>query len=277
MLSLKASFTEISASFAILGFFFGWIIGLFDATIYGMYEGRLGWPKFAKDRAQKAQERQVARLQQKAARSKGVDKTAFEEAWYRLRNFPLNEAAAPHAESPTRLGNLLKAYEQYSLSRYGMDGVFYWYRIRMLVTSEESREMDNAAGEADAIIYMSFALLLGAILYVSNGIAGFSLHMSLEAAPSGVGIGTEPVNWLGLSIVLLALSYGTYRLGLPLHRAYGEFYKSMFDLGRSRLIERLKLDLSTVDTEKQYWEDLFYWLWYLQEKTGPGRPPSTAV
>ena len=39
------------------------------------------------------------------------------------------QAGEPAAEWPTRLGNAIAAFEQYSDNRYGLDAIFYWPRI----------------------------------------------------------------------------------------------------------------------------------------------------
>src|SRR5207245_348216 len=97
----------------------------------------------------------------------------------------------------------------------------YWYRLRMLLTADESKEMDNSAAEADAVIYASFALVLAAVWYFALALTRFFWPYLSGGTPVPPEISPEAVVGIALSGVLVVLAYPVYRLALPLHRAYG--------------------------------------------------------
>jgi flagellar biosynthesis regulator FlaF len=63
-----------------------------------------------------------------------------------------------------RLGNLITAFESYSNTRYGIDGVFYWNRIWLKLEKDVRDDIDNHQAMADSTVYASFILFINALL-----------------------------------------------------------------------------------------------------------------
>ena len=68
---------------------------------------------------------------------------AYDELWSEIRQFPADEHDHYIATRPTKMGNILASYEDYPDSRYGMDSVFYWHRLWLIVDKDTREEIDR--------------------------------------------------------------------------------------------------------------------------------------
>jgi hypothetical protein len=243
--------------------FSGWALLVLDMPIYMLFEGRRFWlpslrkwmVKSEKERLEKLLARtSLAKLESIEAREDSLeDKTGQErellqeqiecderdyiEGNFDIRNFALNSQGEYQAKFPTRLGNLIYAYEDYSSRVYGMDTMFYWPRIWLKLPKETQEEIDNRQAITDSTVYVSFACLVGAVLWfiygsleIANGLiiwfrgsAVFSTnHTLFEHLPAWW------FSWV-VGAVFLLLGFFVYRLSLRLHAQFGEVFKAVFD------------------------------------------------
>ena len=160
--------------------------------------------------------------------------------------FPLKQKRKDletEAVLPTKMGNILWSYENYSESRYGIEAIFYWPRLWLSLDKETRNEVNTAGAEADCITYISFVLFCTSILNILISLLDYFNIPTLV-----VGLIGNPVNsltlgevaltpslFLGVGIIGLALSWLSYRLSLSFHLRYGSFFQSLFDLHRDRL------------------------------------------
>lgn len=275
----KTSFPEAVAFLILMAFFLGILLSFLDRGIYIFYEGRKFWPKWMRKRLIRRFQRKVDVLVLRAEKYKDSDPKVYDEIWYYLRGFPIkrNKASESHGMPrvvfPSRMGNLLESYEQYSLNRYGMDGVFYWYRLRLLLDKDARKEINAASAEADAVVYSSFGFLLSSFLYLVLGVSQLLIDLSVSSIWRPFGIEYNPYAWLSMGVMLLGFAYITYRLSIPLHRSYGEYFKSMFDIGRKKLKAEMITNMPEVESESEYWENLYYMLTYLQPPRSSDKGP----
>ena len=139
----------------------GWIFVIFDMPIYMAFEGRRYWPKPLWNYFKRLEER---RLRKVIRDSQSPDVTTYLEASVELRRFPMEEDGNYCVKFPTRIGNLIAAYEMYSERSYGMDSIFYWYRIWLTLDKEVREEIDNQQALADSTIYVITALNICGLL-----------------------------------------------------------------------------------------------------------------
>ena len=263
---------EFGAAFLLVSIFFGWLMSLLDYPIYMVFEGRLLWPRWLSRRLESRFQPRIDALLGEAEKSRKTNSRITGENYWRLRGFPLVERGRFEARAPTRLGNLLQSFELYPLSRYGMDSVFYWPRLKSVLKPEVREDLNTSAAEASALVYLAFSLVISAAIY--DSVALLQLVASLLALPAVLpGIEINPGKWALAGILLLFASYGSYLASLHLHRTYGELFKSAFDVSRSELKEKIGLD-STSGLEPEIWKQAFYRLQYLQ-KYAPKPPPPT--
>jgi ribosomal protein S27E len=216
--------------------FWGILIYALDDTIYQIFEGRKLWPKFLYDRGIKNEtafiNKCVAENNKLEAENK-VGSDEYGELWYRLRVFPQDERSKYIAKCPTRLGNIIQGYELYSQSRYGIDAIFYGYRIWLTLDKNVKEKIDIESARADFAVYSSFLFYVSFLLHLL--FCGFKLlqqilKLDLFSLPSW------PVLLL-LADVSLILGILFYMLSCPLHRFYGEYFKSLFDLHKNTVLE----------------------------------------
>ena len=144
-------------------------------------------------------------------------------------NFPLNKVTGKsEAKFPTRLGNLITAYETYPRVSYGLDAIFYWPRLWTALDKDLREEIDNQQAIADSSIYTSFALWISAFvcLFYAGVRVAFRFHFPGVPKPFGL---------LLLVIAVALAAFSTYRISLFAHAQFGELFKAVFDQHRKKL------------------------------------------
>jgi hypothetical protein len=209
--------------------FFGWFVSLCDMPIYMLYEGRRFWPDRLLRWGLRREERRLRHLEEVAERARRADdQRRFVEASVEMSRFPLDRNGEPYAAMPTRLGNLIHEYETYPRQKYGLDSVFFFYRLWVAIDDDLREELDSKQAAVDGSLYLSFCLLLTALSFL-----GYALLQLFSGAV---------VPWVGpwwfsllLALAAMACSALVYRLSLQAHAQYGEFYKALFDQHRTKL------------------------------------------
>jgi hypothetical protein len=215
--------------------FFGWLFVVLDMPLYMIFEGRRYWPAWLWRVFVEREQRRLRRLEADIQRYRATDRNRYVEASVELRYFPINKEDRFEAAFPTRLGNLLAAYEGYSLRVYGMDSVFYWYRIWLVLDDDLRQEIDGQQALADSTLYSAAALYISAglcALYALLRSAGF-LWISHLPDPRLLAV---------FALLLLLAGYALYRSSLHLHAQFGEIFKSVFDMCRDKVSVDWALD-----------------------------------
>ncbi len=238
-------------------FLLGTVISTLNGQIYKIYEGRILWPEGLFDGWKKRQQKRIDGLKQKADKAHQEGKMPqYNECWYRLRVYPLNDKGDPEATHPTLIGNLLAAYEDYPNSRYGMDSVFYWPRLWLQVDKDKKEEIDGAWSVADGFLSLSAVSYLLGVGWIAaaliNVVMPGVLHPVRDSAGTTALLG---VGWL-------ASGYVFYRWSLPFHERNGETFKALFDLYRDKVTAMTRVG----PREKETWEGTWTYLQYLGVK-----------
>jgi hypothetical protein len=155
------------------------------------------------------------------------------------------------------MGNILEAYEEYPKRKYGMDSVFYWYRIWLFITEEVRKCVDQIWANADCLLYLSFVSLLGALLFIILSLVK-ALFMILSSA--GVAFMSLSISFGVLIVGTLILLFAVwifYRLSLPSHKINGEYFKSIFDLYRGE-ITKIQLEGEPAEEQEKWYRTWLY-------------------
>lgn len=139
--------------------------------------------------------------------------------------FPTEEEAV----LPTRLGNILRSFEDYPERQYGMEAITLWPRLVSRVDERFAVQIDDAKSSLDFMLNSS--LLCGLLAFLFGAVR---LHY-----PVGL---VEPSAWLPALLVFGVLLGGSillYVLSLPRASAWGNVVKSAFDLYRQDLLKGL--------------------------------------
>jgi len=215
----------------------GWLVVVCDMHIYMLFEGRRYWP----DRIRQALiRRQRVRLEKlRNVQSNNNDRRRFLEAAVEIGQYPVDDGGDPYVSLPTRLGNIIDGFETYPSVKYGLDAVFYWFRLWVVLDKDLREEIDTAQAIVDSTVYISFTLYIAAILALIY--AGFKCLIkaqwyikSLLPTLAMLYVPTPSV-LCGAAAGCIIISGLIYRLSLPAHAQFGELFKSIFDQYRSKL------------------------------------------
>lgn len=230
LLAREGGITSLEYLFILEMLLFGWLFVLLDMHIYMVFEGRRYWPKFAWEFFLGRERERLKRLEDDEERYSGAgDLRRSREASVEARRFPLDEATgASVAQFPTRLGNLLTAYEEYSKRIYGMYQGFYWPRIWVKLDKDLREEIDSMQALADSALYTVAAL------YVSGAFSAAYLIFYLSGATFVKFLPLPLLCWL-LPPVCFVMGYVLYRVSLHTHAQFGETFKAVFDQFRQEV------------------------------------------
>jgi hypothetical protein len=142
-------------------------------------------------------------------------------AWLYERRYPYQESAL----MPTRLGNTIRAFEEYSRSRWGLDGIVFWPHVVAILPPEEQQLHDDARGD--------FAFFRNASL--GSFVAAWVMLADLLA--------NHPhPNWLAWIYALpFVLVYAFYVGSAGAAERWGMQVRASFDLHRFDLYDKLGL------------------------------------
>ncbi len=143
---------------------------------------------------------------------------------------------------PTTVGNILRAAEEYSRERYGLEAVTVWPRLWVLLSDELKQELILARAQLNrAVQVMAWGILfpIWAIFAAWN----FIMLFALVIAPIMVIVG--------------------YYQAIQSATTYGDFIRTAFDLHRFKLYEALKWPRpedteSEIDVGESLTQYLFY-------------------
>ncbi|MCP4698372.1 MAG: hypothetical protein GY862_16190 [Gammaproteobacteria bacterium] len=220
----------------------GWLFVVLDMQIYMAFEGRRYWFPLFRRLSVWLELRRLKSLLRDLENPRHAREASVE-----LRRFPMNAAGEFYVPCPTRIGNLITAYEDYPQRVYGMDGVFYWYRLWLLLDNDLREELDNQQALADSTLYTAVALKICGLAMLGYGLA---VYLDLDWQRSSLP--DAPVLLFFAGAAFLA-SYLLYRLSLHLHAAYGESFKALFDVHRDKLDPQVDAAVAGVaEREKDY-------------------------
>lgn len=254
----------------------GWLFTILDMNIYMLAEGRRYWPQWLRNIFLNAEKNRLQKLLQEYDKAKKDNHVKYVELSAELRKFPLNEEGDEFVIYPTRIGNLIIAYENYPLRVYGMDSIFYWYRIWLAIDENLRESIDNQQAIADSSLYTTVALYISSLCMV---IYFISLMLPIET----IRYLPEAPIILFASLASAVCGYAIYRLSLHLHSTCGELYKSMFDIYRDKVpvgeIVKKVTDLTNNHENKSYEKYKIAWRYLHNDriKTTEGVQSATKI
>ena len=148
---------------------------------------------------------------------------------------------------PTRLGNVVRAFEFYSDREYGIDSVEIWPRLVAVVPAPYASSIDETKSTFDFMLNCSFlsAVLATVVFFVG------AIYPSLV-------LSTGAFYWLIKVALLICLSYFFYQLSINRAEAWGRLVKAAIDLYRWELLKQLgyKQQFLTRDEERKHWREV---------------------
>ena len=154
----------------------------------------------------------------------------------RFYHFPVRKADV----MPTRLGNVLRAAEDYpgDDERYGMDAVFYWPRLYLILPSDARSLADSYRSGLDRMILLA------------------SLATAFPVAALVV-LALAHTSWLAWAVALVVSVFAGaagYGGAVSAAVAFGDVLRSCFDNYRRTLLTQLGMTPpSSLEAERKLW------------------------
>jgi hypothetical protein len=218
-----------------LGLLIASVVGAFilealTSPIVRFYEG-YNWPRWLFDWGRDGQ---LKRWDSIFGELSAGDLTRYAEFYFR---FPQRREKV----LSTRLGNLLRAAEDYAMEMYFIDSIIWWPRLATLLP-------DPFSARIDAAITPVYALLNLATLSIAVALAG---GVSLLIVGSNYGL------FLGTFLGGLLLARLCYYAALSPAGGYGNLVRVAFDFYRGEILKQMRIELPPDRTsERMLWEHL---------------------
>lgn len=154
---------------------------------------------------------------------------------------------------PTRLGNVIRSFENYPKRQYGIDAITLWTRLIAKVDKDYAAAIGDAKTSFDFMVNCS---MLSAVLSLALLITGL-LDPTLFY-PTMWASGRIWLLWLVEILVFAASAYLFYLGSLGRAGAWGALVKGAFDLYRWDLLKQLGYTRmpSTMVEERALWDDI---------------------
>ncbi len=170
---------------------------------------------------------------------------------------------------PTRLGNVIRAFEHYPVSQYKMESITVWPRLIAKIDPVYATSIDDSKTAFDFMLNSS---VLCALLAVLNLFVGVWF---------GIPTGSPwlVVRWVLQLIAFAGLAYFLYLASIGRARAWGNMVKGAYDLYRWDLLKQLGYDHrpDTKEGERELWSQISNQMLYGDSDSGPWAPSYSKV
>lgn len=221
---------------------FAYLLQAFTRPLVRLYEGY--WPPWLRRWGLKRVEIRWQRWRKERAEAAKND-----PSWYAALQDRLYHEYPSQAKRllPTRLGNVLRSAEDYPVTTYGMDSVFWWPRLMPLLPEAVQQGIEDALTPLLALL--NLATLMGLVA------VGGAIYLWRNQA--GGWQGSVAVLIVGLLLARL------FYLGAAAQaRGYGQQIRAAIDLYRFELLTALHQSLpASTQEERALWSQLAAWLY----------------
>lgn len=145
---------------------------------------------------------------------------------------------------PTRLGNIIRAFETYPEMQYGMGGVTLWPALTGVLDDMTRGQIEEARTAFGFTVNSTVICAIGALYG-----AGLSLYLVVNGLTDAVEM------TLSATFVFLLLTVLAYRATVPTAAAWGEYVKRAFDTFREPLLKKYGINRLPNDIyeERRLW------------------------
>ncbi|HMD96875.1 MAG TPA: hypothetical protein VKM93_06025 [Terriglobia bacterium] len=163
---------------------------------------------------------------------------------------------------PTRLGNVIRCFERYTSTAYGIDSIVLWPRLIAKIEPGFAGAIDDAKSSFDFTLNCSFLSVLTGLFVVAVGLSRQSPVLSPASAP-----------WLWRAAIFFVLSWTFYKVSIGRAKAWGDTVRAAFDLYRLDLLKGLgyKQQPASYYEERALWQQISAQLLYPDSRDFPLR------
>lgn len=170
------------------------------------------------------------------------------------KNYPPD----PEQVLPTSFGNILRAAETYSGTRYGIDGVEFWPRLLQVIPPRYQSAIDNVRNQLSFLVNMT---ILGLLFFILCLLAIFYSFISRAFDPlqtqTFLVILGENIRYLLAGLVALICLFFFQKASIFSVGSFGIMIRSSYDLFRIDLLKQFHLTMpATSILEYKTWKNL---------------------
>jgi uncharacterized repeat protein (TIGR01451 family) len=156
---------------------------------------------------------------------------------------------------PTRLGNVIRSFEEYPERQYSIGAITLWPRLIAKIDKEYAVIMDDSKTSFDFMLNLSLLSAITGLVIIVGGLARFPPSNLFSVAGSMSPRWTIAI-WVVTLCGFFLLSYVAYLGAISAAGAWGAKVKSAFDLYRNELLKQLGYDRlpPTLKEERDLWD-----------------------
>lgn len=250
------NFTSMLTIIAVISFALGYLLMIMNWLVVRIFEGHC-LPMLISNILMSIQERRQVRFARRVRDNRHeLEEVAegtelFQQCWrhyIELKN-EYHELFPPEARNtlPTRLGNVYRAFEDYSFKRYGIDSLFFWERLAKVIPEDYAGKVEELN---NTVVFLLSSSLLSFI------VTGELIILSI-------------VNWefsrtrFLLSLLCLFFGYSFYHMAVPTAQILGRHIRTCYDLFRLDLLDELNVERPKTfggQEEKALWRSVHEFL-----------------
>jgi hypothetical protein len=161
---------------------------------------------------------------------------------------------------PTQLGNVLRAAEDYAETTYGMNIVFWWPRLWLILPEAIQKQIDDSLVPIIALLNLTTQIGIVSLFgcgYLCVQYTGPWKFWAFLAAGITLFVG-------------IILAFVAYRGAISKAKIYGALIRSVVDLYRFDLLKSLHQSIpSNLAEERKLWNNLIKWVYLTQPNNAP--------
>jgi hypothetical protein len=157
---------------------------------------------------------------------------------------------------PTRFGNVLRSFEEYSTRQYRMEAITLWPRLIASIHKDYAAGTDDAKTSVDFMINISVLSFLSATVITATGWYYFPTPNVFRGA--NYATTALVLFWVCTVVGFLVLGYLAYLGAIERAANWGAFVRGAFDLYRSDLLKQLGYERTglSLREERYLWDSI---------------------
>lgn len=149
---------------------------------------------------------------------------------------------------PTRLGNVIRCFENYSFDQYRIAAVTMWPRFIARLRPDHAAMIDDAKTSFDVAIHLSLL----------SGVTGLLMVVAAAVYPIAI---SSSILFIWLTVRVIAaflLCSACYAIAIVRARSWGDMVRSVFDLYRGDVLRDFGIEQRPRDlaSERAIWQEL---------------------
>ncbi len=135
----------------------------------------------------------------------------------------------PSSVLPTRLGNMIRSFENYAERQYGFSAIAFWPRFAVKIDQNHALALDDVKSSFDFVLNLS--LLSGILFIVTLGL-GLAFPLPRQSA-------MQFALWIGKLAVMACAAWLFYIAAIDRAAEWGDLVRAAFDLHRRTVLQSL--------------------------------------